>query len=179
MPVSGEQSATTAAPDGSSAVGRTGVRDRFWFQLLLVVLLVAGLVLAVTRFAHRDVVQGWQVLAACPADPGTAPATVTTTLDTSACATAPSHAVSGRGWPIVPFVLPADAGLDPSVTTVVSDRRTRTMRAEYQPATGPVADAGRGVVLVFVEVPAEDLPATPFTIEGASGPVTVTAASTS
>jgi len=97
---------------------------------------------------------------------------VTTTLDTSACGTTPRHSVSGRGWPIVPFVVSEAAGVDPAITTVHSDKTARTMSADYDAPTATTA-SGQGVVLVFIEVPLDSLPSTPFTIEGASGPVTV------
>ena len=150
-----------------------GVRDRFWFQALAVVLLLAVFGLIVVRVSHRDVVQNWEVLASCPAPAGTAPATVTTTLDTSACGTTPSHSVSGRGWPIVPFVVSDAAGVDPVITQVHSDKTARTMSVDYDAPTATTA-SGQGVVLVFIEVPLDSLPSTPFAIEGASGPVTVT-----
>ena len=60
---------------------------------------------------------------------------------------------------------------------VRSDDRARTMRVEYK-GDGAIA-AGAGVVLAFIEVSPGDLPPVPFTIEGASGPVTVTSAPTS
>lgn len=153
---------------------RDGVRDRFWFQALVVVAIVAGIGLIATRSVHRDVVQNWQVLASCPAEAGTKPATVSTTLDTSDCATTPSHSVSGRGWPIVPFVLPASAGLDPAITKVLSDSKTRVLSVEYGTGTDTSPDTATGVVLVFIEVPPSDIPDVPYTIKGASGPVTVT-----
>ncbi|MFN8157889.1 MAG: hypothetical protein U0R68_10750 [Candidatus Nanopelagicales bacterium] len=157
--------------EAASGTARTGVRDRFWFQALavVVVLLVIGLV--VTRFTRRDVVQNWQVLATCPAEPGTAPATVTLALDPVDCASTPGHTLPGRGWPIVPFVLPATVGLEPRITKVLSDPRTRVMRLEYDATTS--TEGVTGVVLVYVEMPESELPATPFTIEGASGAVTV------
>ena len=61
-----------ASPDPSPA---PGVRDRFWYQALAVVVLLAALGLMVARSSHTDVVQGWAVLASCPAPAGTAPAT--------------------------------------------------------------------------------------------------------
>ena len=101
-----QSSEPVASPDPTPA---PGVRDRFWFQALAVVVLLAALGLIVARSSHTDVVQGWAVLASCPAPAGTAPAT------------------------------------------------------------------GHGVVTVFIEVPAESLPSTPFTLEGASGSVVVSA----
>ena len=150
-----------------------GIRDRFWFQALAVVGLLAVFGLVLVRVSHRDVVQNWEVLASCPAPAGTALSTVTTTLDTSACGTAPSHSVSGRGWPIVPFVVSDAAGVDPTITTVHSDKTARTMQVDYDAATATSAP-GHAVVLVFIEVPVDALPSTPFTVDGASGPVTVT-----
>jgi hypothetical protein len=158
---------------------RDGIRDRFWFQALAVVAIVGVLVLVVARFAHHDVVQNWEVLATCPAETGTAPATVSTSLDTSDCATTPSHSVSGRGWPIVPFVLPASAGLDPTITKVLSDPKARTLRVEYGSEADASSVTSDGVVLVFIEIPAANLPDVPYTIEGASGPVTVTTSTAS
>jgi hypothetical protein len=160
-----EQNPSTTAP-------RDGLRDRFWFQALVVVAIVAGIALIASRSSHRDVVQNWLVIAACPAEAGTAPNTVSTTLDTSDCATTPSHSVSGRGWPIVPFVLPASAGLDPAITNVHSDSKTRVLSVEY--GSDAATDSGTGVVIVFVEVPPSDIPEVPYTIKGASGAVTVT-----
>lgn len=171
-----EQEPTTAESASGAAPPAHGVRDQFWFQALVIVAIVAVIGLLVLRLGHRDVVQSWQLLATCPADAGTAPNTVTTRLDTSACATAPSHSVSGRGWPIVPFVLPAAAGLDPTITTVRSDAKTRTMRIEYKDQSASSTSTTDGVVLAFVEVPPDDIPTVPFAIEGASGPVTVTSA---
>jgi hypothetical protein len=155
-----------------SPTAQRGVRERFWFQALAVVVLLAAFGLILLRVSHRDVVQDWAVLASCPAPAGTAPATVSTTLDTSACATTPSHSVSGRGWPIVPFVVSDAGGVDPTITAVHSDKAARTMSVDYDAPTAATAP-GHGVVLVFVEVPFESLPATPFTIDGASGPVSV------
>jgi len=173
-----EQKPATPPLDGSAPTsGGPGARDRFWFQALAVVVIVVAIGALVVRFGHGDVVQDWQLIATCPAAEGTAPSTVSTTLDTSDCATNPSHSVSGRGWPIVPFVLPATAGLEPTITIVRSDDRARTMRVEYK-GDGAIA-AGAGVVLAFIEVSPGDLPPVPFTIEGASGPVTVTSAPTS
>lgn len=170
---------TTASSGAAGASTEAGIRDRFWFQALVVVVILGVVGLLVVRFGHRDVVQNWQLLATCPADAGTAPNTVTTTLDTSDCATTPSHSVSGRGWPIVPFVLPASAGLDPSITAVRSDDRTRTLRVDYTSEDAFPDDIAAGVVIAFVEVPPGDIPPAPYTIQGASGPVTVTTAPTS
>lgn len=152
------------------------MRDRFWFQALAVVVIVGGIVALVSRVGHRDVVQNWELLATCPAEAGTAPSTVSTRLDTSDCATTPSRSVSGRGWPIVPFVLPANAGLDPTITSVHSDDRNRTLRVEYRNEVTTAPTTADGVVLAFVEVPPDDIPQAPYTIQGASGPVTVTSA---
>lgn len=171
--------ATPAAGAAPAAPAAHGIRDRFWFQALAVVAILGVIGLLVVRLGHRDVVQNWQLLATCPADSGTAPNTVTTTLDTSDCGTTPSHSVSGRGWPIVPFVLPASAGLDPAITTVRSDQKTRTLRVEYKDAVSTSTSTTAGVVLAYIEVPPNDIPTAPFTIEGASGPVTVTSAPTS
>ena len=157
-----------------NAQPRASLRDRFWVQALVVVAIVAGIALVATRVGHREVVQNWLVLASCPADAGTKPATVSTTLDTSDCATTPSHSVSGRGWPIVPFVLPASAGLDPAITKVLSNSQTRVLSVEHGSGTDIGVDTATGVVLVFIEVPPSDIPAVPYTIQGASGPVTVT-----
>lgn len=169
-----EQKPATAEPGSAEPRAARGIRDQFWFQGLAIVALVGLVGLLVIRVGHRDVVQSWQLLATCPADAGTAPNTVTTRLDISDCATTPSHTVSGRGWPIVPFVLSPSAGLDPAITTVRSDDRTRTMRIEYKDQSAPSTSTTAGVVLAFVEVPPHDIPTAPFTIEGASGPVTVT-----
>ena len=153
------------------------VRERFWFQGVVVVVALAAFALLATRFVHRDVVSGWQVVATCPAGPAATSGVVRTTLDTSACATPPTDPGTGRGWPIVPVVLPAAAGLDPAITTVSSDTRTRTFRVDYAAPSASVPNAG-GTVIVFVEVPPAALPATPFTVQGASGPVTVTSVQT-
>jgi hypothetical protein len=158
---------------------RDGIRDRFWFQALAVVVIVGVLALVAIRLVHHDVVEDWLVLASCPAATGTAPATVSSSLDTSDCATAPTHSVSGRGWPIVPFVLPASAGLDPTITKVLSDPKVRTLSVEYDSQANATAGTGDGVVLVFIEIPAESVPGVTYTIEGASGPVTVTSATAS
>jgi len=167
-----EQPSATAAPAGHATAPR--LRDRFWYQALAVVVVLVVFGLIVARVSHHDVVQNWAALASCPAPAGTAPTTVTTTLDTSPCGTTPSHSVSGRGWPIVPFVVSDAAGVDPVITKVHSDKTARTMRVDYDAPTAATASAsGQGVILVFVEVPLDSLPATPFTIDGASGPVTV------
>jgi hypothetical protein len=175
-----EQNPPLDSPDGAARAGAAdGVRDRFWFQAFAVLVIVGAIGLLVVRFGHRDVVQNWQLIATCPAEAGTAPNTVTTTLDTSDCATTPSRSVSGRGWPIVPFVLPATAGLDPSITAVHSDDNTRTLRVEYKDEGSMSSTTAAGVVLAFVEVPPSDIPPAPYVIEGASGPVTVTSSPTS
>lgn len=178
--VMAEQQNPLTDPQGSARTGATvGVRDRFWFQALAVLVVVAAVGVLVVRFGHRDVVQHWQLIATCPADAGTAPNTVSTTLDTSDCATTPSHSVSGRGWPIVPFVLPATAGLDPAITAVHSDDKSRTLWVEYKDEGVASTTTAAGVVLAFVEVPPGDIPPAPYVIEGAAGPVTVTSAPTS
>jgi hypothetical protein len=147
------------------------VRDRLWFQVLAVLALALVIGLVIAWRGHHDVVADWRVLGTCTAAPGTAPDTVSTTLDMSACA-APGRSLSSRGWPIVAFVLDGSAGLDPRITAVLSDPAARTMRVEYDAATSATG-AGGDVVLAYIEVPPESLPSTPFTIEGASGPVTV------
>lgn len=171
-----EQKPATPPLDGSAPTSdRPGARDRFWFQALAVVVIVVAIGVLVVRFGHGDVVQNWQLIATCPAEEGTAPSTVSTSLDTSDCATNPSHSVSGRGWPISSLSLPRRASSPPSPPSAPTTGPT--MRVEYK-GDGATA-AGAGVVLAFIEVSPSDLPPVPFTIEGASGPVTVTSAPTS
>lgn len=50
------------------------------------------------------------------------------------------------------------------------------MRLEYKEQGTASSSTTAGVVLAFVEVPPNDIPTAPFTIQGASGPVTVTSA---
>jgi len=159
-------------PDVAPGLRAAPVRDRTWFRVLAVLVLLGVFTVLYVRVVRHDVVATWEILATCPAEAGTAPATVTRILDTSACSTNPSRAVSGRGWPIVTFVLSSAAGLDPTITRVLSDDRSRTLRAEYDAPTG--SPSGSGVVLAFIELPERKLPDVPFTVEGASGPVTVT-----
>jgi len=71
--------------------------------------------------------------------------------------------------------LPADVGLDPSITTVHSDKANGRMWLDYvAPAPGDGRNSGQ-TLLAFVEVPSGSLPDVPFTVDGATGPVTVTA----
>lgn len=149
------------------------VRERFWFQAVVVVVALAAFALIASKLVHRDVVTGWQVVATCSA--GTVPSavTVTTGLDPSSCAAPATARAPLRGWPVVPVVLPASAGLDPDITAVSSDTRARTFHIDYAAAPFTSTTAG-GAVIVFVEVPPTSLPAAPFTVAGAGGPVTVT-----
>jgi len=149
------------------------LRERFWFQSLVVVLAVVAFVAVVAHVVRGDVVAGWQVVATCPAAAGASPAVVTTSVDASACAAAPTRRATSHGWPVVPVALPASAGLDPRITRVLSDRQARTFRLEYAVASSASEPSG-GTVLVFVEVPPGSVPDAPFTIEGSTGPVTVT-----
>ena len=121
-------------------------RDSAWFRIAIVVAVVILGAVVVTRFLKHDVVSNWKLLATCPAASDAAAVPVSTTLDTQACSSAPIDPHDGRGWPIVAFVLPADVGLDPSITTVHSDkaeppdvaglRRTRTRRRAQQRRDG-------------------------------------------
>jgi hypothetical protein len=152
-----------------------GFRDSAWFRIAIVVTVVILGGVVVTRFLKHDVVSNWKLLATCPAASDAAAVPVSTTLDTQSCSSAPLDPHEGRGWPIVAFVLPADVGLDPSITAVHSDKADRRMWLDYvAPAPGDGRNSGR-TVLAFVEVPSNSLPDVPFTVDGASGPVTVSA----
>jgi hypothetical protein len=167
---------TTTTERPADAV-RSPLRDRFWFQALVVVAALALFALVAARLVHRDVVAAWAVVASCPAGPVASSIEVGTVLDTAGCATAPTSTGPTRGWPILPVVLPAAAGLEPEITAVSSDPRTRTVHVDYAAPSAAASSVG-GTVLVFVEVPPTALPGTPFTLEGATGPVTVTAVRT-
>jgi hypothetical protein len=150
-------------------------RDSAWFRIAIVVAVVILGTVAVTRFLKHDVVGNWQLLATCPAASDAAAVPVATTLDTQACSSDPIDPHDGRGWPIVAFVLPADVGLSPSITTVHADNDNGRMWLDYvAPAPGDGRNSGE-TVLVFVEVPSSSLPDVPFTGDGATGSVTVTA----
>lgn len=165
---------TTTATEPAAGRAATPLRERFWFQAVVVVLALAAFAVVATRLVHRDVVSGWNVLATCPAaaQASSTLITVSTAPDTSQCAVPPTSTAHGRGWPVVPVVLPAAAGLDPSITKVSSDTRTRTVHVEYAVPSTAAGSTG-GTVVAFVEVPPTALPDVPFTVEGANGPVTV------
>jgi len=150
-------------------------RDSSWFRIAVVAAVMVLGAVVVTRFLKHDVVTNWKLLATCPAAAEATAVPVSTTLDTQACSSAPVDPHDGRGWPIVAFVLPADVGLSPSITTVHSDKSSRRMWLDYvAPAPGDGRGGGKTVVLAFIEVPSDTLPETPFTVDGATGPVTVT-----
>ena len=150
-------------------------RDSAWFRIAIVAAVVILGAVVVTRFLKHDVVSNWKMLATCPAASDASAVPVSTTLDTQSCSSAPLDPHDGRGWPIVAFVLPADVGLDPSITTVHSDKANGRMWLDYvAPAPGDGRNSGQ-TLLAFVEVPSGSLPDVPFTVDGATGPVTVTA----
>lgn len=146
------------------------LRDSIWFRAGVVVVIVAALALLATRALHRDVVNGWEVLATCPAASDAAAPAVSSSVDAAACRQAPVEILDARGWPVLAVTLPASAGTDPTITRVRSDKAARTVKVEYD-AGGSRSDAD---ALVFIEVPRSSLPDVPFSVEGAHGPVVVT-----
>ncbi|HET7902668.1 MAG TPA: hypothetical protein VFL59_15905 [Candidatus Nanopelagicales bacterium] len=141
---------------------RTDVRDRPWFTALVVGALIVGFGVLVVRVVHRDVVQGWTLLATCSAPAGAVPAAVSTSLDASVCDTDPRTSGDARGWPVVAAVLPGSAGDAPAVTRVRTDSSGRTVTLEYRAGGAPV----EGEVVAFVELPPGDVPPTPVTVTG-------------
>ncbi len=151
------------------------IRDSGWFKIAVLAGFALVAVLVVTRFLKHDVVTDWKLLATCPATADVTGVPVATTLSTQACSSAPLDPHDGRGWPIVAFVLPADVGLSPSITTVHSDKPSHRMWLDYvaaEPGDGPRSGE---TVLAFVEVPSSSLPDVPFTVESVAGSITVTA----
>ena len=137
------------------------LRDRDWFPIVSVVVILVVLGVVITRIVRHDVVAGWTVLTTCSAPESTVVAAVSSTLDTSACTGTPTSPAHERGWPVVATVLPASAGASPEVTRVRTDSKARTITIDYRPSSTPAAE-GR---IVFVEVPPSALP---------DGPVAVT-----
>ena len=160
--------ATQAPPTGVEGSARPSVRDTWWFQAAVVLGIVVAFAVVVTRFAHRDVVSQWKVLASCPTAPGTVPVRVSTTPDLASCSAPPTSLEQGRGWPVVTFVVRGEAGTRPDVTVVRSDRSAGVVSLEY---SGPTAATSR--VLVFVEVDPSALPDVPFLIQDSAGTTTV------
>jgi hypothetical protein len=147
---------------GRQAHRRTDVRDHPWFPMLAVAALLVVFGVVVVRVVHRDVVQGWALLATCSAPAGSVPASVRTSLDTSVCASDPSSGAPLRGWPVVAAVLPASAGDAPTITRVRADAAARTVSLDYRAGGAPVD----GEVVVFVEVPPSVVPPAPVTVTG-------------
>ncbi len=148
------------------------LRERWWAQVLVLALVVAGFAIAFVWSASRDVVANWKVLATCAA-PATATIERSTPfVDTSPCSGDQVEVHSARGWPILTFVLPISAGIEPRITSLTSNKDTRTVELHFDlgDATG---STGEEFVLVFVEVPPHSLPRPPFTIRDASGSTTV------
>lgn len=142
------------------ATGRRDLRDRGWFPVVAVLGIVVVLGLVVARVVRHDVVTGWQVLATCAAPAGAVVPSVSASLDTSACTTAPDDPDAGRGWPVVAAVLPASAGEQPDITRVRADKSAHTVVLDYRPS-GATSSTAR---IVFVEVPPGSLPDTPVTV---------------
>jgi len=150
------------------------VRDSDWFQVVMLVVLIGGFVLLVGHFLRHDVVTNWKLLATCPSTADATPVPVATTVNTQSCTSDPLDPIDGRGWPIVAFVLPTDVGLTPSITTVHSDKSSHRMLLDYTAAAPGDGRNSSETVLAFIEVPSDALPDVPFTVQGATGSITVT-----
>jgi hypothetical protein len=144
-----------------------------WIQVVAVVAVVVVFGFVVVRFVKKDAVSHWEVVAACATSTAVPAARVSTSVDTSICTGPPPEVGQLRGWPIVTFVLPVGAGLDPRITRVTADDKSRTVTIGYDTASTS-ADVSPGErVLVFIEVPPDSLPATPFDLTDAAGTTTV------
>ena len=159
----------------SVAVPPPGDAQPGWIRIVLIVAVVVALVLVVARFAKKDVVTNWEVLASCSTVTDVGADRVSLTLDMSACLTEPTDPGIPRGWPIVTFVLPPELGPEPTITGIRSDGTQRTMSIAYDGAPRSEGTQTGGHVLVFVEVPPGEVPPAPFTVLDAAGSTTVTA----
>ena len=143
-----------------------------WLRLVLIGVLVVVFVLAVARYVKNDIASGWEVVATCrAADPPTT--RVAFEVDTDACEQHPDDIDDLRGWPIVTFALPAEAGREPEVTAVHVDRKSRALSLDYDAPSGAGTPSVMGYTLVFVELSPDDIPTGPFTIVDAEGPTVV------
>ena len=147
----------------------------------MLVVLVVGFVVVYGRFHDGRRVIDAPVLGTCTADADASLPAVTADLDTSACTGEPTvlRAARGAGWSVVTVALPSTLGLDPRINGVYVDGDARTVSLDYDNPVDESRREGAGSstsTLVFVEIETSKLPAVPFTVEGATGPVTVTAA---
>jgi len=151
-----------------------GPNDRwyqaFWVQLLLRALVVAAVVIVVVAVLRRDVVRGWRVVGACPAVEAPAEAALADAPDLSLCSAEAVESDRGAGRDVVPFVLPATAGVDADVTSIVAGRGGGELSMEFRDGTEL---APYPYVLVFVELPSSEVPSTPFTTTAGAGTITV------
>lgn len=167
-----------ASAPGSSAP--TTSSARVWPRVVVGAMLVLGFVVVYTHFHDSRRLLDTRVLATCSGTPAATGSPVSADLDTSWC-TGPVDsrvAARGEGWSVVTFVLPDSLGLDPRVGAVYVDQGARTVTLDYDV---PVDESRRDAAgtatstLVFVEVETDKLPEVPFTVDGDTGPVTVTA----
>jgi hypothetical protein len=140
-------------------------------RVVFALVVVVAFVVIVALNLKSDVVADYRVLGSCYQQQGVAPSTVASTLDTSACVAPPQNLQASRGWPVLTFVVDGQAGLDPQISGVRSDKNNRTVSIEY---AGPSGAAGTsGTVLVFLEIPESALPPVPFAISDDAGKRTV------
>lgn len=151
-----------------------GMLDKPWVRGLIGLVLLVLFVAALARFMRQDVVSSWSVLATCPSTTSAEPTPVSTRVVADSCAIAPIDPATGRGWPVVAFVLPVGAG---EITSVHADADARTMWVDYQ-LPAEAARATDQVVIAFVEVPPGSLPPVPFAVRGATGLIDVAAVPT-
>ena len=167
--MAGGTAGTTPGQPPSPSASQPG-----WIRIAVVVALVVALVVVIARYVKKDVVTHWKVLASCATAADVGANRVSTTLDTSACSRQTVEPAAARGWPIVTFVLPAQAGIDPTITGVRSDDKTRAVTILYNGSSESADTGAAGQVLVFVEVPPDSLPRIPFVIIDGAGTTTVT-----
>mgnify|MGYP003609407727 CR=1 FL=1 len=144
-----------------------------WIQLVAVIAIVAVFGVMVVRFAKKDVVTHWEVLATCTAPRDAGLTRVSATLDTSACSSTPTDVGLPRGWPIVTFALEPGGNGEPRITGITSDQAARFVEIHYDAPSQLPRATSKERFLAFVEVPPDSLPATPFVVRDASGATTV------
>jgi len=140
-----------------------------WIRLLIMVLLGVAFVAVLVHFVKRDVVTNWTVLGSCVAESTANVTRVSPVLDASTCDTPLVDEVAANRWPVITFVAPASDGASPQVIGIKSNLDTRVMSVKFADETSASKDASAGPVLVFVAIPPDSIPSTPFTIRDAEG----------
>ena len=149
------------------------LRDAFWFQTLLRVLVIGAVVMLVLIFLRRDVVTGWREVAVCPAVTAPSSTSLSATPDLSMCSGPAVELQRSEGLHVVPFILPATAGTDASVTRIVSAGHGGELVLEYRDGSDLQPYP---YVIVFVALQDDDVPTSPFRTVAGSEAVVVRAA---